>query len=599
MKLDLLTFELDIAKARKGAMVGEERVWHGTTYVKTISGWKPKSKERNPKQEEAPSPRMKKIEDPAKSRVKQLEEFASKAKDSQLEAAIEDPKQEQEVKDIAQAELDKRTGGAVEEEKKGKKKKEKFTPDPTSLAILEKFDSLKKELKEMLDKKQEEKGKQEKEFKVIKKTGVTVDGKKIFITMNENNSGYVAKGSGVNITSEEGEDLASFKAKVKEEAQKVLGKKKEETQKLKEQLENDLGRKLGEDFKPIKKTGVTVDGHKTFITMDNGDYVAKVEGEEIRSKENESLKDFKEEVREKINNRNEEWSADRVIERVESTLEKGDTRIKTSYYEYVSDYEEKINKLYDSGDKYELNSFIGGVFAGENLISKLALNSVLVGEGILPYCSPNLYEEWEGEQYKVFNDEEKAVDYYVEESAKIPKKSEKLDSVLSWYRSDGYAVFTAAALGKYRNAKDSVMSSLDFEEKEPVYEKDIIDIMKDTLSGDFKEKISQYQKLIDDFLDSYEIPENIVLSRRMGGSQVENLVNSLNIGDVFTMKPMQSFALETQSGFGHTQITLLAKKGQKGITPIDNEYELEYLTRSNMKTRVVSKGYNSMTIELI
>ena len=54
---------------------------------------------------------------------------------------------------------------------------------------------------------------------------------------------------------------------------------------------------------------------------------------------------------------------------------------------------------------------------------------------------------------------------------------------------------------------------------------DIIDIMKDTLSGDFKEKISQYQKLIDDFLDSYEIPENIVLSRRMGGSQVENLVN--------------------------------------------------------------------------
>lgn len=630
MKLDLLTLDFDIAKARKGAMIGEERVWHGVTYVKTISGWRPKAKEKNPKTEEPSTPRMKKVEDPAKVREKQLEEFASKAKDSQLEAAIKDPKQNQEVKDIAQAELDKRTGGAVEEEKKGKKKKEKFTPDPTSLAILEKFDSLKKELKETFAKKQEEKGKQEKEFKVIKKTGVTVDGKKIFITMNENNTGYIAKGSGVNITSEEGEDLASFKETVKKEAEKVFGKKKEETQKVKEQLESDLGRKLGEDFKPIKRTSVTVDGKKTAITMDNGDYVAKVEGKEIRSKEEEPLKEFKERIKEEVKQEEkkvpeepENWEAEVVNAYIDAMLE-GD---KEEYREYDEDEEyespvkhffelkdqyskefdryktaiEEGSKLTSSIDKKKLNSWIGEVFASSESTARLAMNSVLLEKGELPYCTSELYEYWEGEGYRVFSPEEgrEAMNAYEEACENTPKKSEEIEELLSWYRGDGFQYFTAAALGQYEKAKNGIKNLLDEEDVEDYYEKTTLEMMRDLIEGDFEAKIKEYQKKIDGWLNSYEMSENIVLSRRMFGDEAAKIVGSFKVGDTFTMKPMQSFASLTQGGFGSIQLTLLVKKGTKGITPIDNTYELEYLTKSNTKTKVVSVGYNSAVLEII
>lgn len=35
---------LDILEKAKGATIGEERTWGGKVYVKTVKGWRPKSK---------------------------------------------------------------------------------------------------------------------------------------------------------------------------------------------------------------------------------------------------------------------------------------------------------------------------------------------------------------------------------------------------------------------------------------------------------------------------------------------------------------------------------------------------------------------------
>lgn len=300
MKLDLLSFELDLTKARQGAMVGEERVWHGVTYVKTISGWRPKGKEKKPQQQVVSQPRVKKIEDPTKLREKQLEDYAARAKDSQLEAAIRDPKQDQEVKDIAQAELDTRSGDSLKEEKNEKGKKEEFKPDPSSLEILNKFAALKKELEETLKQKQEEKASMKETFKVIKKTGVSVDGHKIFITMNKDNTGYTAKGFGMEINSEKGELLSSFKERVKKELEGKFKEKEKEEETAKKQIEKETGTKLDKEFKPIETTSVKVEGKQVFVKREGDQYKASGQGVKAVSEPGESLKEFKEEVKKEL-----------------------------------------------------------------------------------------------------------------------------------------------------------------------------------------------------------------------------------------------------------------------------------------------------------
>lgn len=120
-------FELDLLKGRTGEPIGTEKVWSGMTYVKTAMGWKPKGKIKEGKQEEVHQKRMPKLEQPSIPKEKQIENFADKAKDSQLEAAIKDPKQEEEVKKIAKEELEERKASL--EEDLDKKKSEKKDTD--------------------------------------------------------------------------------------------------------------------------------------------------------------------------------------------------------------------------------------------------------------------------------------------------------------------------------------------------------------------------------------------------------------------------------------------------------------------------------------
>lgn len=200
-KKDLLIFELDLMKGRKGVPVGTEKQWGRRTFVKTPAGWRPKGEQHEKKQEPVVNSTSKE-KDPSLDRTKQLEEFAEKASNKQLEAAIDDPKQNPEVKDIAQVELDKRTGRKGEEEEDVKEKIGK---------IEEELQSLKDSLSKDLDEKKKE------PLKEIKKTGLLLDGHKVFIVMNENKTGYKTQGmKALKLESKEGESLNEFKERLKE-----------------------------------------------------------------------------------------------------------------------------------------------------------------------------------------------------------------------------------------------------------------------------------------------------------------------------------------------------------------------------------------------
>lgn len=236
---------LDILEKAKGATIGEERTWGGKVYVKTVKGWRPKSKGgKSSKQEDQQREKTSPKEEPSSQDKKAvLEEYAANATDEQLEAAMKKPGQSPEVKQIAQQELESRgkeaeeevdevadslkkliASGALEdilvaqlkdalrehEKKKEAEKKKKEEP------VDEKLEAFQKEMTERLDKIEQEIG-----HKRIKKTGLMVDGKKIFITMKGDR--YEAKRSGETLTSEPNESLASFKDKVRKKWEGKLG----------------------------------------------------------------------------------------------------------------------------------------------------------------------------------------------------------------------------------------------------------------------------------------------------------------------------------------------------------------------------------------
>lgn len=236
----VIPFNDDIEKA-KGAAIGEEREWGGKIYVKTVKGWRPKGKGvKSSKDDEV------KTDQPSNNEVQGgkkviLEGYASQATDKQLETAINKPGQSEEVKGIAKQELENR-GKEVKEGEDGissalnkllqsdefddgfkrllqskldertakKQEKEKGSEEKKE------FESFKKEVTERLDKlEQENSG-----HKQIKKTGIVVDGKKIFITMDGDQ--YQAKRGGETLKSEPNESLSSFKDKVRKRWEGIL-----------------------------------------------------------------------------------------------------------------------------------------------------------------------------------------------------------------------------------------------------------------------------------------------------------------------------------------------------------------------------------------
>lgn len=515
-KKDLLIFELDLMKGRKGVPVGTEKQWGGRTFVKTPAGWRPKGEQREKKQEPVANSTSKE-KDPSLDRTKQLEEFAEKASDKQLEAAIDDPKQNPEVKDIAQVELDKRTGRKDEEEEDVKEKIGK---------IEEELQSLKDSLSKDLDEKKKE------PLKEIKKTGLLLDGHKVFIVMNENKTGYKTQGmKALKLESKEGESLSDFKKRIKET--------------WKDQTENKE----------------SVSDKETTTSIDN-------------------------DLEEKIN------------KTIESLPEKQKNYYQNKYEEFKEIWDNIEDGLF--GD-YERRAHVGRINIKEIDLGILAMNNLLIEKGELPYCSPFLFQEWKGEQYKCFKDPSEALINYEKYNEELFKPDKSTRAILDYYKGSSFGLFTSAALG----------NKIDFEEE-------LKDFKSQYDNGDFNDGIEynqiakeilesknpeatmvKLQQQVDDFIqNSPPVPENLILSRRVDGDEMFRTIKNLKVGDTFEMKPMQSFASFPQS-FGSIQITLLVKKGEKNIVPIDNRSELEWVTKSHTKVKVISKGYSSMTVELV
>lgn len=231
--VDIVIPDEHLEKA-KAAIIGEERTWGGKIYVKTTKGWRPKGKgSSSTKQDETERNQTSQPENKVQDKRSILEEYAANATDRQLESAIKKPGQSDEVKQIAQQELESRNVSAKEEadeisdalnrllesdefddefkrrvkgklDERNAKKQEKQKD-----SIRDELDSFKKEINQRLDKlEQENSG-----HKQIKKTGIVVDGKKIFITMDGDR--YQAKRGGETLKSEPNESLSSFKDKVR------------------------------------------------------------------------------------------------------------------------------------------------------------------------------------------------------------------------------------------------------------------------------------------------------------------------------------------------------------------------------------------------
>jgi hypothetical protein len=274
-----------IEKARKGDPIGTEKVWSGKTYVKTATGWIPKGKGKQPKEEEQASQRTKKVD---------YSNQASKAKDTQLQAAIKDKDASPEVKAAAQKELNARQGKTEE-------------PSVKSPKV------------------EEDSSKQAKTTESSKKVG----GK----PLAPGNKGIKEALQRILDAADEFDD--DFLARVQEQIDKINQKEKE-TEKppidekmldakldsLKESMTQIIDKKLDElkgkeEQKQIKKTGLMIEGKKVHITLEGDTYVAKGIGETFKSKPGQGLSSFKEEVKEHFKPIAQKWN-EKKDEKVES-----------------------------------------------------------------------------------------------------------------------------------------------------------------------------------------------------------------------------------------------------------------------------------------
>lgn len=105
-------------KARQGASIGTIKEFGGKKYIKTESSWKYQGKKKGQAEEETSSTKENEVEDESKKKSSKLDEFASKASEKQLEQAMKDPNQKDEVKEIAKKELEKRKGDGNKEYKR-------------------------------------------------------------------------------------------------------------------------------------------------------------------------------------------------------------------------------------------------------------------------------------------------------------------------------------------------------------------------------------------------------------------------------------------------------------------------------------------------
>lgn len=611
-----------IEKSKKGAPIGTERTYsNGKTYIKTENGWKPKSGAKKTKKEDDQTEKI-------SSKVSDVNSYASKASDEQLQAAINDKDASPEIKQAAQEELSKRNlkkedDGSdkiidtlqklLDAQKKGELKlgeemlnqikeklktlKQKKSESVTEENLNKKLDKLKEDISSKIDEKLDKLN----GFKKITQTYVKVDGQTIVLNMKGEDR-YKAKKGKFYMESEPKESLVEFKKRVKEAFENKLKESEKEGVQKQEKVEEKIN-------KPVKKMQVFNSAGQLFF---GNTTQALEEGSDVEfTKDNVTFRlssiDKGNDTIYTLKNQDmgEEISWENSLIRLKSKINeliKDNSSKSTLHFENVEEFEDYISKrnsakgnlTEDQLDRFnkafkELEQDINSIeernlgFIRDNIKDskyrylldtyailkpnmKMAMNKELIKSGYLPIANGMLYSEYNGKDYRHFTEENESKLFY---KADRNRTNETEKKALDFYKGEGYVGIREFNFGKSNNSQFSQISSI-----------------------------------ISSFIDKNPLEDNLVLNRRMEVNTISD-INALNqwiganVGDVIEDKSFTSFSLQQLANFGDDlQVTLLAKKGDK-ISNINNPYETEYLAQKNSKYKVIAKGTNSIVVEIV
>lgn len=612
-----------IEKSKKGAPIGTERTYsNGKTYVKTENGWKPKSGAKKTKKEDDQTEKT-------SSKVNDVNSYASKASDEQLQAAINDKDASPEIKQAAQEELSKRNPKKEDDgsdkiidtlqklldaQKKGELKlgeemlnqikeklktlKQKKSESVTEETLNKKLDKLKEDISSKIDEKLDKLN----GFKKITQTYVKVDGQTIVLNMKGEDR-YKAKKGKFYMESEPKESLVEFKKRVKEAFENKLKESEKEGVQKQEKVEEKIN-------KPVKKMQVfnsagqlffgnttqaleggsdveftkdnvtfrlsSIDkGNDTIYTLKNQDTGEEISWENslirLKSKINELTKDDSSKST-TLHFENVEEFKDYVSKRNSAKGNLTEDQL-DRFNKVFKELEQNINSIEERNLGFIRNNikdsnyqYLLDVYAKVNPSMKMAMNKELIKSGCLPIANGMLYSEYNGKDYRHFTEENESKLFY---KADRNRTNETEKKALDFYKGEDYVGIREFNLGKSENSQFSQMSSI-----------------------------------ISSFIDKNPLEDNLVLNRRMDVNTISD-INALNqwiganVGDVIEDKSFTSFSLRQLANFGDDlQVTLLAKKGDK-ISNINNPYETEYLAQKNSKYKVIAKGTNSIVVEIV
>lgn len=612
-----------IEKSKKGAPIGTERTYsNGKTYIKTENGWKPKSGAKKTKKEDDQTEKT-------SSKVNDVNSYASKASDEQLQAAINDKDASPEIKQAAQEELSKRNPKKEDDgsdkiidtlqklldaQKKGELKlgeemlnqikeklktlKQKKSESVTEETLNKKLDKLKEDISSKIDEKLDKLN----GFKKITQTYVKVDGQTIVLNMKGEDR-YKAKKGKFYMESEPKESLVEFKKRVKEAFENKLKESEKEGVQKQEKVEEKIN-------KPVKKMQVfnsagqlffgnttqaleggsdveftkdnvtfrlsSIDkGNDTIYTLKNQDTGEEISWENslirLKSKINELTKDDSSKST-TLHFENVEEFKDYVSKRNSAKGNLTEDQL-DRFNKVFKELEQNINSIEERNLGFIRNNikdsnyrYLLDVYAKVNPSMKMAMNKELIKSGCLPIANGMLYSEYNGKDYRHFTEENESKLFY---KADRNRTNETEKKALDFYKGEGYVGIREFNLGKSENSQFSQMSSI-----------------------------------ISSFIDKNPLEDNLVLNRRMDVNTISD-INALNqwiganVGDVIEDKSFTSFSLRQLTNFGDDlQVTLLAKKGDK-ISNINNPYETEYLAQKNSKYKVIVKGTNSIVVEIV
>lgn len=608
-----------IEKSKKGAPIGTERTYsNGKTYIKTENGWKPKGGTKKVKKEDDQT-------DKTSSKVNDVNSYASKASDEQLQAAINDKDASPEVKQAAQEELNKRnpkkedtsdkTIDALQKlldaQKKGeikfgeeisnqikeklKVQKQKKSKNITEETLDKKLDKLKEDISSKIDEKLNEMN----GFKKITQTYVKVDGQTIVLNMKGEDR-YKAKKGEFYMESEPKESLVEFKKRVKEAFENKLKESKKESvqkqEKIKEkvnkpvkkmQVFNSVGQLFFDNITQTLKSGSDIEftkdnvtfrlssidkGNDIIYTLKNQDTGKETSWEnsliKLKSKIDELMKD--DSSKSTLYFENVEEFQDYISKRNSADLTEDQLdRFNKAFKELekdVNSIEEKNLGFIREAIKESRYRYLLDTYTRIKPNMKMAMNSELIKFGYLPIANGMLYSEYNDKKYRHFTEKDELKLFY---KADRNRTNETEKKALDFYKGEGYVGIREFNFGKSNNSQFNQMSSI-----------------------------------ISSFIDKNPLKDNLVLNRRMNIDKRTdiNVINQwigANVDDIIEDKSFTSFSLQQLANFGNDlQITLLAKKGDK-ISNINNPYETEYLVQKNSKYKVIAKGTNSIVVEIV